>query len=144
MKSKIKKTKLKICIVVANYYPKISEELFIGASHVLKTNDIKNFRKIEVPGIFEIPMVIAKNILLYDAFIALGCVIKGKTPHFNFISEATTKGILDLAIIHKKPIGNGVITCLNIKQAVERSNSKKKNKGGEAAKAVVSVLNIRK
>jgi len=142
MKTKLKYSKLKICIVLASYYPKISKELFLGASQVLKTNGLKNYKKIEVPGIFEIPIVIAKNILLYDAFIALGCVIKGKTPHFNFISKATISGIMDLSIIHKKPIGNGMITCLNEKQAIERSNSKKKNKGGEAAKAVVSVLKI--
>ena len=142
MKSKLKYSKLKICIVQANYYPKISKELFFGASQVLKINGLKNYKKIEVPGIFEIPILIAKNILLYDAFIALGCVIKGKTPHFNFISKTTINAIMDLSITHKKPIGNGVITCLNIKQAIERSNSQKKNKGGEAAKAVLSVLNI--
>ena len=90
---------------------------------------------IEVPGVFEIPIILAKNIKKYDAFIALGCVIKGKTPHFNFISKAAINGIMKLSIESKKPIGNGVITCLNMKQALAR-----REKGKEAAKAVLSVL----
>ena len=88
-----------------------------------------------MPGVFEIPVTIAKNINRYDGFIALGCVIKGKTPHFDFISKATTDAIMNISIDSKKPIGNGVITCLNIKQAKQR-----KKKGSEAASAVTSVL----
>ena len=93
---------------------------------------------IQVPGVFEIPVVISKNIKNYDGFIALGCVIKGETPHFDFISSATTNAIMKLSIEHKKPIGNGIITCFNMKQAKARS----KSKGIEAAKAVLSVLKI--
>ena len=133
---------MKICIVIANYYPKISKELFIGSSKTLKKNGIKNYKKILVPGIFEIPVVISRNIDSYDGFLALGCVIKGKTPHANFISRATINAIMNISIKHKKPIGNGIITCLNTKQALERSNPQKKNKGGEAAKAILSVLGI--
>ena len=131
---------MKVCIIVANYYPKITNDLILGASNKLKKNGIKNFKKIVVPGIFEIPYVIAKNINYYDAFIALGCVIKGKTPHFDYISRATINSISHLTIKHKKPIGNGIITCLNKKQAIERSNHKKKDKGGEAANAIISIL----
>ena len=131
---------MKICLVVANYYPKISKELIQGASRKLHTNGYKNFKKIFVPGIFEIPYVIAKKISSYDAFIALGCVIKGKTPHFDYISRATINSISHLSILHKKPIGNGIIICLNKNQAIIRSNSKKKDKGGEAANAVISIL----
>ena len=90
---------------------------------------------INVPGVFEIPVTIAKNINKYDAFIALGCVIKGKTPHFDFISQASTDALMRLSIENKKPIGNGIITCLNLRQAIAR-----KRKGSEAAKAVISVL----
>ena len=133
---------MKICIIIANYYPNISKELFSGACRELNKNGLKNYKKIFVPGIFEIPVVIAKKINLYDAFIVLGCVIKGKTPHFNFISQATINSISYLSSVHKKPIGNGIITCLNKKQAVERSNTKKKDKGGEAARAIISVLKI--
>ena len=84
---------------------------------------------------FEIPVSISKNIKKFDAFIALGCVIKGETPHFDFISQASTNAIMKLSIEAKKPIGNGIITCLNMKQAKAR-----KRKGGEAAEAVMSVL----
>ena len=108
----------------------------------LKKNGIKNYKEILVPGIFEIPVMIAKNIDSYDAFIALGCVIKGQTPHFNLISRAATNAIMHLSIIHKKPIGNGILTCLNKKQALKRSNINHTNKGEEAAKAIISVLKI--
>ena len=120
-------------IVNANYYKAISSGLLKSA---LKTIPKKNKIKIiNVPGVFEIPVTISKNLKKFDAFIALGCVIKGQTPHFDFISQATTDAIMNLSILSKKPIGNGVITCLNIKQAVAR-----KKKGAEAAKAILSVL----
>ena len=88
-----------------------------------------------MPGVFEIPVTISKNLKKFDAFIALGCVIKGQTPHFNFISQASTQAIMNLSIESKKPIGNGIITCLNMKQAKAR-----KKKGAEAANAIISVL----
>ena len=122
----------KILIVLADYYEDISSLLLKSAK-----NNLNNFsiRIIKVPGVFEIPITISKNIKKYDAFIALGCVIKGETPHFDFISNASTQAIMNLSIVHKKPIGNGIITCLNKKQAKARSK-----KGKEAAKAVISVL----
>ena len=126
--------KKKILLVVATYYKDISLGL-IKSAKVKFTKDY--FLEIkEVPGVFEIPVVIAKNIKKYDGFLALGCVIKGQTPHFDFISQATTDAIMNLSINSKKPIGNGVITCLNMKQAKDR-----KKKGSEAAEAVISVLN---
>ena len=88
-----------------------------------------------MPGVFEIPVTISRNIKKYDAFLALGCVIKGQTPHFDFISQASTNAIMDLSILNNKPIGNGIITCLSMKQAISR-----KKKGREAAQAVISVL----
>ena len=131
---------MKICIVIANYYPKISKDLLIGSVKELQKNGFKNIKKIFVPGIFEIPVIIASKINSYDAFVALGCVIKGKTPHFSLISKATINAIMLLSIEHKKPIGNGIITCLNKKQALKRSNPQKNNKGREASKAILSVL----
>ena len=128
--------KKNICVIAANYYPYITKDLIKGTSRVLKKKGIKNFKIIISPGIFEIPVIIARNIKKYDAFIALGCVIKGQTPHFEFISSATTIAIMNLSVKYKKPIGNGIITCLNRKQAEIRS----KIKGREAAKAVISVL----
>jgi 6,7-dimethyl-8-ribityllumazine synthase len=126
--------KKKILLVVATYYKDISLGL-IKSAKVKFTKDYLLEIK-EVPGAFEIPVVIAKNIKKYDGFLALGCVIKGQTPHFDFISQATTDAIMELSINSKKPIGNGVITCLNMKQAKDR-----KRKGSEAAEAVISVLN---
>ena len=128
----------RICIVEANYYPDISDMLLKGALKALEKYGFDD--PIKVPGIFEIPVMIAKKIDEFDAFIALGCVIKGKTPHFNLISKTVVKAIMDLSIKYKKPIGNGIITCLNKKQAIERANPNKKNKGGEAAIAVLATL----
>ena len=127
--------KPKILIVSARYYEDFSKSLELYAVSTLEVKKIK-YKIIPVPGVFEIPVVIAKNIKKYDGFIALGCVIKGQTPHFGFISQATTDAIMKLSIDYKKPIGNGIITSLNKLQAAQRS----KKKGGEAANAVIKVL----
>ena len=125
--------KKKILIVVANYYENIARSLLNSAKSRIKNK--YNIRVINVPGAFEIPVTISKNINKFNGFIALGCVIKGKTPHFDFISKATTDALMTLSITSKKPIGNGVITCLNKKQAIARGR-----KGSEAAEAVLSIL----
>ena len=132
----------KICIIIANYYPIISKNLLKGVIKVLKSHSITKIKIINVPGIFEIPILISKNIKNFDAFIALGCVIKGETPHFEFISQATINAIMSISINKNKPIGNGIITCLNQKQALIRSNPNNKNKGGEAANATISILGL--
>ena len=129
--------KKKILVVIASYYKNISKGLLKSAKEAIPLSQRNNIYQLFVPGVFEIPVTIAKNINKYDGFIALGCVIKGKTPHFDFISKATTNAIMKLSIEYKKPIGNGIITCLNMKQAIAR-----KKKGREAAQAVLSVLNI--
>ena len=120
-------------IVNANYYKDISSGLLKSATNFLPKNS--KVKIINVPGVFEIPVTISKNIKKFDGFIALGCVIKGQTPHFDFISQASTNAIMKISINSKKPIGNGIITCLNMKQAKAR-----KKKGAEAANAVLSVL----
>ena len=125
--------KKKILVVVADYYKDITNGLLKSAKSRLKNS--YSIKIIKVPGVFEIPVTISKNIKKYDAFIALGCVIKGQTPHFDFISQASTNAIMNLSINCNKPIGNGIITCLNMKQAKAR-----KKKGTEAANAVISVL----
>ena len=122
----------KILIVLADYYEDISSLLLKSAKSSLNKFSL---RVIRVPGVFEIPITISKNIKKYDAFIALGCVIKGETPHFDFISSSSTQAIMDLSVKYKKPIGNGIITCLNMKQAKARGK-----KGKEASLAVISVL----
>ena len=120
-------------IIVANFYEDISSDLLKYAITSLPKGHKK--KVIYVPGVFEIPVTISKNLKKYDSFIALGCVIKGETPHFDFISQASTDAIMKLSIDSKKPVGNGIITCLNMKQAKAR-----KRKGADAAKAVLSVL----
>ena len=127
--------KKKILIIVADYYKDIASNLLNSAKLYLKNKSSLSINLIRVPGVFEIPVTISKNIKKYDAFISLGCVIKGETPHFDFISKSTTNAIMNLSISSKKPIGNGIITCLNMKQAKARGK-----KGKEAAHAVFSVL----
>ena len=125
--------KKKILIVVANYYENIANSLLNSAKNKIKNKC--SIKVINVPGAFEIPVTISKNLNKFNGFIALGCVIKGQTPHFDFISQSTTDALMTLSITSKKPVGNGVITCLNKKQAIERGR-----KGSEAAEAVLSVL----
>ena len=125
--------KKKYLIVIADYYKDISKGLLSSAKSILPKSSL--IKIINVPGVFEIPVTISNNINKFDAFIALRCVIKGETPHFDFISQASTNAIMHLSITNKKPIGNGIITCLNMAQAKIR-----KKKGAEAAKAVLSIL----
>ena len=131
----------KILIVNANYYKNISKKLVISSKKKLEKSAKINI--INVPGIFEIPIAIRKNIKKFDGFVALGCVIKGQTPHFDLICFSTFNSILNLSINFNKPIGNGIITAYNMKQALQRCGSsigKKPNKGSEAANAVMSIL----
>ena len=125
----------KYLIVIANYYDDITKGLLKSAKDLLSKSKSNSIKIINVPGVFEIPVTISKNIMKYDGFIALGCVIKGQTPHFDFISHAATDAIMKLSIESKKPIGNGIITCINMRQAIVR-----KKKGREAAHAIISVL----
>ena len=125
----------KFLIVASDYYKDITKNLISGSLKKLK-NIKKNIKIIKVPGTFEIPVVISKNIKRFDGFIALGCVIKGQTPHFDFICNATFISLSNLSTKSKKPIGNGIITALNMKQAKKRSNLK----GKEAANAVLEVI----
>ena len=137
--------KKKICLVLADYYPDITNMLVEGSTREILDAESKNILKIghdsiHVSGVFEIPVTIAKLISNYDAFVALGCVIKGETPHFDLISKAVVNAIMDLSVRNKKPIGNGIITCQNMQQAIERADPNKKDKGGEAVSAVLQIL----
>jgi|TARA_B100000809_G_scaffold136345_1_gene133901 6,7-dimethyl-8-ribityllumazine synthase len=133
---------MKVCIIVSNFYPKISKMLIDGAVSKLKENKISNFQIITVPGTFEIPVVVSNLIDKYDAFVALGCVIKGQTSHFHYLCSSVINALTNLSIQSKKPIGNGILTCNNKKQAVKRADPSKKDKGGDAANAAISVFNI--
>ena len=132
----------KILIVNSNYYKNISDNLIKSAKNHFAKKKV-SISLINVPGVFEIPFTIKKYIKNFDAFIALGCVIKGQTPHFELICKSSFDMILKLSVDYKKPICNGIITALNLKQAMARSGkikSNKPNKGSEAAKAVLFLL----
>ena len=127
------KKKIRICIVRSRYND--TSKLLKSATLELANKKI-NYKILEVPGAFEIPVVISRNINKFDGFIAVGSIIKGNTPNFEFISAAITNSLMQLSILSKKPIGNAVLTCLNEKQTQLRAN-----KGYEAAIAVSEVLN---
>ena len=135
--------KKKVLIVVSNYYEDIANGLLEGAenhiNNVSKKFDIEYNIKYS-PGSFEIPFLINTNKNLYDGFIALGCIIRGETYHFEIISNEVTRKIMDLSVSLDKPIGFGILTCENIEQAKIRSDIDKKNKGAEAAEACIAML----
>ena len=133
---------MKLCLIVSNFYPKISKMLIDGAVSKLKKNKIFKFQIISVPGTFEIPVVLSNLIDKYDAFVVLGCVIKGQTSHFHYLCSTVINALTNISIQSKKPIGNGILTCNNKKQAVKRADPKKKDKGGEAVNAVISAFNV--
>tara|TARA_A100001011_G_C14226999_1_gene807058 strand:- start:807 stop:1214 length:408 start_codon:yes stop_codon:yes gene_type:complete len=127
--------KNKVCIVMSTYNFDITNKIRVKAKAALKKSGINKIDNIDVPGAFEIPVTISKFANKYDGFIAIGCIIKGKTTNFNLISQAITIGIMQISVREKKPIGNAILTCFSKDQAKKRFN-----RGAEAAKAVVSVL----
>ena len=133
----------KILIVYANYYPNISKSLRLNSEKILKKKKIK-FKSFQVSGVFEIPVVLSKYIKKYDAFIALGCVIKGETDHYDYICQAVTQGIMDVSIQSQVPILFGVLTCQNAELAFERSRDNDSNKGYEVGLAALELLNLSK
>ena len=134
--------KNKICIVVSNFYPQISNKLIDGSVSKLNRKNYKNFKIIKVQGTFEIPFILSTLINKFDAFIALGCIIRGQTSHFDFLCLSVFQSILRISVKSKKPISNGILTCENKKQALKRADPKKGDHGGAAAEAVISSLNI--
>ena len=130
--------KPKICIVASKFNLDITTQIQNSAVYKLKDEGIEGryLKVIYVEGAFEIPCAISKLIKKYDGFIAAGCIIKGETPNFDFISQAITNGIMQLSILNKKPIGNAIITCLDKEQAKRRTF-----KGEKAASAVLDLLN---
>jgi 6,7-dimethyl-8-ribityllumazine synthase len=143
-KSKINLATKKFAIVVAEWNEDITEALFFGAHDALLKLGVKkeNIIRKNVPGSFELPlgaqlMADQKEIA---AVIALGCVIQGDTPHFDYICQAVANGIMKVNLKSKKPVAFGVLTTLNKKQALERAGGKLGNKGEEAAVTVIKML----
>jgi 6,7-dimethyl-8-ribityllumazine synthase len=131
----------KFLIVASTFYPKITNGLLSGAINELKKHKFK-YDLFEVNGSLEIPVQI--SILLskkkYDAVIAIGCIIKGKTDHYEFIANAITNSLLSISVDKRIPVSNTILTCTTLKQAYERS-SRKLNRAREAVLAALSVLN---
>ena len=130
----------KILIVSSDYYNEVSKNLETGVINTLKENKF-NYDLIYAPGCFEIPYLIKRNISNYMGFIALGCIIKGDTYHFEVIANETSRKIMDLSVNFDVPIGFGILTCYTIEQAIIRSDINQQNKGREAALACIKLLN---
>lgn len=135
----------KILVIEARYYEAISDALLEGAMAVLEKANVEVVR-MNVPGALEIPHVIsfaheAKS--GFDGFVALGCVIRGETTHYDYVCEESARALMDLAIRHQLAIGNGIITVENEDQAWARAKKDKKDKGGFAANAVLEMIRIR-
>ena len=133
-----------ILLVVAPYYQDLSEMLVNGATSAIYSAE-QTAEMITVPGALEIPAAIsmaAKN-GHYSGYVALGCVIRGETTHYEIVSNESARALQTLAIEHHLAIGNGILTVENMKQALERANTTKGNKGGEAAQACLRMLHIR-
>ena len=135
----------KILIISANFYPKISQLLLAGAIKKISDSGYE-FETVDLPGVFEIPAAIgfAKDSKKYEGYIALGCVIRGKTTHYDYVCSESARGLNELAIKEKLAIGYGIITVENEAQALERADPAKKNKGGMAAAACLAMIELRK
>ena len=134
--------KPKIKIIYSGYYR--SQITIPMVKHVKKYLTKFDYDIFCVEGSFEIPFLIKQNINDYDGFIALGCIIRGETYHFELIANECAKKIMDLSIDSNKPIGFGILTCENLDQAIQRSDPNHGNKGKEAALACVRLINENK
>jgi len=138
----------RILIVEARYYEDIADALLAGAMNALKTARAEVDR-VSVPGSLEIPGAIAiafdaKRKRPYDGVVALGCVIRGDTIHFDIVSHQSARGLMDLAITRALPIGNGIITVDNGAQALARARLEEQDKGGDAARAALALVALKR
>ena len=140
--------KKKVLLVCSPYYKNITDNLIAGASNVLTSKSI-DFKIINVPGALEIApaikLVLDKSLKkpLFDGFIALGCVIKGETYHFQIVANESARALSYLSINNSIPIGNGILTVSSKDQAIKRSDPNQLNKGAGAALACLSLINIK-
>lgn len=136
---------MKILVIEARYYTKISDALLEGALDVLQAAKV-DIQKVNVPGALEIPHVISMAEASgsnFDGYVALGCVIRGETTHYDYVCEESARAIMDLAVNQQLAIGNGIITVENEDQAWARAKKDEKNKGGFAANAALKMIKIR-
>ena len=141
-----------IMIVEARYYAHISDELARGAIAALDAAGA-SYERFVVPGAFEIPAAIRFAVeaqargareARFDGYLALGCVIRGETTHYDYVCGESTRGLQDLALAHNLAIGFGVLTVENEAQALARARVDKKNKGGEAANACLAMIELKR
>lgn len=132
----------KVLIVEARYYEDISDALLAGAQAALERGGA-SFDRCAVPGALEIPAAIAFAANRYDAFVALGCVIRGETTHYDIVSNESARAIMDLTVRERLAIGNGILTCETEEQAWERAKPERLNKGGGAAEAALAMVAVR-
>lgn len=132
-----------IAVIVAGFYQDIASELIAGAEAAL-TEAEATFDRLDVPGAFEIPAAVAMAINngRYDGYVALGCVIRGETTHYDYVAGESARGLVDLSIKHRVPLGNGVLTVENREQAMARAAVDKGNKGAAAANACLEMLEL--
>jgi len=136
---------MKILIIEARYYESISEDLLQGAIAKLQASNAEVV-KVNVPGALEIPHVISyaeKANSGYDGYVALGCVIRGETTHYDYVCSESARALMDLAVDYQLAIGNGIITVENEAQAIARSKPDQKDKGGFAASACLRMIQLR-
>jgi 6,7-dimethyl-8-ribityllumazine synthase len=135
----------RILIATSRYYDHISRELEAGALEALADEDVVT-EVIEVPGAFEVPGIIAMaaDSGQYDGYIALGCVIRGETSHYDYVCGESARGLMDLAVKRRLAIGYGILTVETEAQALVRADRKQKNKGKDAADACLAMLKMRK
>ena len=137
---------VKIAIVAGRFNEFITSKLIGGALDVLKRNDVseENIDIAWVPGAFEIPLIAKKiaNTQKYDAIITLGAVIKGSTPHFDYVCSEVSKGVAQISLQSELPVIFGVLTTNNIEEAIERAGTKAGNKGADAAFSAIEMINL--
>ncbi|MAN75240.1 MAG: 6,7-dimethyl-8-ribityllumazine synthase [Henriciella sp.] len=135
----------RILIATSRYYDHISRELEAGVAEALAEEDV-TLETIEVPGAFEVPGIIAMaaDSGRFDGYIALGCVIRGETSHYDYVCGESARGLMTLAVERRLAIGYGILTVENEEQALARADRKRKNKGRDAAIACLEMLKLRK
>lgn len=135
----------RVLLITSRYYEKISLELEAGAMEVLEAAEAR-VETVEVPGAFEIPgaVAMAADSDMYDAFVTIGCVVRGETTHYDYVCGESARGLMDLTVQRRLPIGYGIITVENQEQAWARADRQQKNKGADAAKAALEMLKFRK
>jgi len=135
----------RVLIAISRYYKHISDELEAGAIEVLGAAGAK-VTVMEVPGAFELPGLIAMaaDSGRFDGFLALGCVIRGETTHYDYVCGESARGLMDLIVQRRQAIGFGILTVENEAQALERADRRRKNKGAEAAQACLAMIRFRK